>query len=159
MILHIVIYFFLIFVIPFLYKAVWLYHAADGFLSRNLIFSLEFFFSSIIVLILDVIQVVIWSKLNKIFKYSMRNIILVYVYNKLLTPISGFIAYFHEMDIYPLLPVWFEFRFYNMIYMFIFTLICFSLFENHKIHLKILSIILLFFMMIPSVLYIYIFFA
>ena len=150
MILHFAIYFILVFVIPFCYKAVWHYHASDGFLSRNLIFSFHFIHHSVAVLISDTIQIMAWSKLNKMFKYSMRRIILIYIYNKILLPVTGFWVYFTLNNLY---------SFYNMIYMLVFTLICFCLFKNCKKHYKVFCVILVFLMKIISFIYVYQFFS
>lgn len=147
MIFHIAMYFLLVFVLPFCYRIAWLYFETEdrGLVLSDLLIYLMIR-NSINVFISDIIQLTLWFLLNKIFEYPMRKIIIIYIYNKLLLPVTGFWALYNANILYSV---------YNMVYMLIFTLICFCLFRTSKKYLKLLCVILIFLMMITSFAYVY----
>jgi hypothetical protein len=143
--MHLTLYFFLVFFIPSCSKTIWLF-SEDGETVITLRIILYILFSSVTVFISDIIQILFWLILNKIFNFSMRKIIVVYIYNKLLLPISG---------IFVLIKKNVSFSLLNMIYMLVFTLLSFLFFEYRKTSIKILCIILIILMMLISFIYVF----
>jgi len=79
---HLFVYFLLVFLTPFFSKVIWLFINRNGwhgiFIAPTLVFL--FLFPSLKVFILDVFKLLIWFLLNRFNKFSIRNVVMVYIY-------------------------------------------------------------------------------
>ena len=142
-IFHLLIYFLLVFLIPFCNKIVIFSIQWNGIFLDRLMTSM-FLSSSIWVFVSDIIIILICWFLRIKFKLLMKNIILIYIYNKLLLPFQSLLIllvlnYSYNLIINIILNI-------NSILMIIFTLICFSKFNyENKLYKYLLIIIILLF--------------
>jgi len=150
-IFHLIIYFFLVFFVPFFSKVIWLLTAQDGLqgISKeglqaiffDPMFVLILLFTSLTVLFSDVFQILIWLLLNKLQKFPMKNVVLIYIYNKLLLPVA---------IIAVLINVNTSLSVINFMFMTVFTIIFFNWFKYKKKINRLLPIILILVLAIMS---------
>jgi len=144
-IFHFAIYILLVFLIPFFYKVIWLLKEIGNiYVTPALIF--DYLFPSITVLIADVLQVLFLLKINKLFVFPIKNIIIIFIYNKLLLPVSGLLL---------LITGNVTFSMINLLFMLIFTLLMFNCLEYITKALRLLANILIFSMIIISYYFVY----
>jgi len=144
-VLHILIYIFLVFVAPVVYKTTWLY-VSSGWPTFDIRLFLYIVLPSFTVIIADTIQLLIWYIFSKISKFSIRKTVIIYVYNKLLLPFSGILILIKVNASYSML---------NTVYMFIFSILFFNLIEFKNYILRIVANMLLLFLITISIVYVY----
>jgi hypothetical protein len=145
LILHIFIYFLLVFFIPFLSKIVYFYSGNEG-LFFDFRMTTSILYSSFAVLISDIIQLMLWKYINKYLDLPLRKVLIIYIYNKLFLPVSGILILVNTNISFSLL---------NIIYMSVFTLLFFNLFIYRKTIIKVLTNVLLILLLIISFIYVY----
>jgi hypothetical protein len=140
LVFHFVMYFLFVFFIPFLNKVVIFSIQGNGIQIYSRII-LSFLTSSKFVFLSDVIIILIWKFFNKLFKFSIRNIILIYIYCKILLPIQSLIillainsSYAMLINIFPNIII---------ILMTMFTLIFFNCFRYERKIIRFFQIILI----------------
>lgn len=129
-------------------KVIWLFIELEGWQGIYIvpILILHFLFPPSTVLVLDVFQILVWLLLNRLHKYSIKNIILIYIYSKLLLPVTTISLLINNNT---------PFQFINFIYMTLFILVFFSCFEYKKIINRFISVVLILFLSIISYRFVY----